>query len=90
MRALPDTPEPYRIRFSPGADRQAAALLPDARERLNRRLLQLADLASFAAGYVLSVSQIDSLVADAEGLSIKYAVDDAAHTLTVLEITSCP
>jgi mRNA-degrading endonuclease RelE of RelBE toxin-antitoxin system len=90
VRALPDTPEPYRIRFSPTADRQAAALPSDARERMRQRLIQLADLAAFAAGYVLSASKLDSLVAEAEGLSIKYIVDDAAKTLTVLEIATCP
>ncbi|HZX96095.1 MAG TPA: hypothetical protein VFE90_16360 [Myxococcales bacterium] len=45
MLKLPETPEPYRIRFSVDARQQAAALPPDARQRLGHRLIDLADRA---------------------------------------------
>jgi len=45
MLKLPETPEPYRIRFSVDARQQATALPPDARQRLGHRLIDLADRA---------------------------------------------
>ena len=86
MRLDDTPPEPYRIRFSATAQKQAVALQTGARARLNGRLLQLADLASFAAGYSLPVSEVARLIADLDGLSIKYEIDDRARTLTLLEI----
>ncbi len=88
MRPLPDTPEPYRVRLSIEAGRQAAQLAPVSRDRLGRRLLDLADMAAFAAGYLLSVTHLESLVSESEGVSIKYEIDDGARTLTVREIVA--
>ena len=90
MRNLEDPPEPYRIQFSPNARPETATFSGPARERLNRKLLQLADLAAFAAGYSISVSQTESLVADTGGVSIEYRVDDSARVLTVLKIAAEP
>ncbi len=79
--------EPYVIRFAPRAEGQAAALSDAARGRLDRQLAQLAELAVFAKGYSLELSSLGPLVADVQGLSIEYEVDDTARTLTVVEIT---
>src|SRR4051794_16908388 len=87
MRNFDDTtPEPFGIQFSATAYAQLAALPPSARERLNRRLFQLADLAAFAVGYCISMAGMESMVADTEGLSIRYQINDDSRTLTVLQI----
>lgn len=91
MRRLDDSsPEPFHIRFSPGAIKQVAALAAAARERLSRRLLQLADLAAFATSYSITVSHVESLLANTEEVWIKYEVDDVARTLTVVELGDAP
>ncbi len=87
MRNLDDTtPEPYHIKFSTSAMEEAAALSPDLRKHLSHHLIQLADLAAFAARYSIKLSQVESMVADMDGLSTRYEVDERARTLTVLEI----
>ncbi len=88
MRVLDETPHPYRVRYTDDAAEQVRGLPAHAREALHHRVLQLADLASFAAGYALPISKIESLVADADGLSIRYQVDDLTRTLTVLAVTA--
>jgi mRNA-degrading endonuclease RelE of RelBE toxin-antitoxin system len=86
MRALPSTPEPYTVRLSPLAAKQLAELPPGLQSQAHSHLSQLADLASFAAGYSLSVDKINSLVADSGGISIRYDINDAGRSLTVLEL----
>src|SRR5437763_3882859 len=80
-------PAPFHIKFSTTAMQQAHALTPASRQRLTERLLQLADLAAFAIGYSITVAHIEKLVADVQGISIRYEVDDHARTLTVLELS---
>lgn len=86
MRALSDAPEPYTITLTPLAGSQLARLSREMQAQARANLLQLADLAAFAAGYSLSVSKMNSLIADNGGLSIRYAIDDAKRSLTVLEV----
>src|SRR4051812_14912434 len=87
MRSLDDTtPEPFRIQFSAAAYKQRAELPHGALERLDRRLFQLADLAAFAVGYSISMAGMESMVADSEGLAVRYQVNEESRTLTVLEI----
>jgi mRNA-degrading endonuclease RelE of RelBE toxin-antitoxin system len=88
MHAVESTPEPYRVRFSAAAAQQAAALARPAKERLGRKLVQLADLAAFARAYSLNVEKIGSMVADSDGLEIRYEVNDTSFVLTVLEIAN--
>jgi hypothetical protein len=88
MHAVEFTPDPYRVRFSATAAQQAAALARPAKDRLGKKLVQLADLAAFARAYSLNVTKVGSMVADSDGLEIRYEVNDSTFILTVLEIAS--
>jgi mRNA-degrading endonuclease RelE of RelBE toxin-antitoxin system len=85
MRVLDEAPTPYATHLTPGAAQQLAKLSREAQQRARANLLQLADLAAFAAGYSLPVKNMSSLIADAGGVSIRYQVDDANRGITVLE-----
>ena len=81
-----ETPLPYRIRFSDTAAKQVEDFDVSSRERLDWKALELADLAAFAVGYSVSMPGLEALFADLEGMSIRYEVDNAAKTLTILSV----
>jgi mRNA-degrading endonuclease RelE of RelBE toxin-antitoxin system len=86
MRVLDHSPAPYATRLTATAAQQLARLPREKQDRARNNLLQLADLAAFAAGYSMQAGHLSSLVADAGGISIRYHVDDRGRSITVLEV----